>query len=25
VVPKDDASTLGTADKHLSVHLKDVF
>src|SRR6218665_582896 len=25
VVPKDDASTLGTADKHLTVHLKDVF
>jgi hypothetical protein len=25
VVPKDDASTLGTGDTHLSVHLKDVF
>ena len=25
VVPKDDASTLGTSDKHLTVHLKDVF
>lgn len=23
VVPKDDASTLGTSDKHLSVHIKD--
>ncbi|WP_225409306.1 glycoside hydrolase 64/thaumatin family protein [Stigmatella hybrida] len=25
VIPKDDASTLGTGDTHLSVHLKDVF
>ncbi|ADO71881.1 hypothetical protein [Stigmatella aurantiaca] len=25
VVPKDDLSTLGTGDTHLSVHLKDVF
>ncbi|MDC0706943.1 hypothetical protein POL68_00505 [Stigmatella sp. ncwal1] len=25
VIPKDDLSTLGTGDTHLSVHLKDVF